>query len=106
LLRGEGGVEEHLEEQVAELLLEMADGLIRAVEAVDRLEGLVGLLDQAAGERAMGLLPIPGALAAQGAHQLGETNELGRDRRMQHRDPERGEVVWRERAIGLGPLEP
>ena len=79
--------------------------LVRAVEPVDRFEGLVGLLEQMAGERAVGLLPIPRALAAQGAHELGEAHELGRDRRMQRRDPERGQVVGRERAVELGPVD-
>ena len=105
LLGGEGGVEEHLEEQVAELLLEVTDGLGRSVEAVDRFEHLVGLLEQMAGERAMGLLPIPRALTAQGAHELRKANELGRDGCVQRRDPERGEVVGREGAVELGPLE-
>ena len=94
-----------LEEQVAELLLEVIDGLGRSVEAVDRFEGLVGLLEQVAGERAMGLLPIPRTLTAQGAHELRKANELGRYGCVQRRDPERGEVVGRERAVELGPLE-
>ncbi len=79
LLRGERGVEEHLEEQVAELLLEMArPSSLDAVERVDRLERLVGLLEEMTGERAMRLLSIPRALAPQGAHELREANELVR----------------------------
>ncbi len=82
LLGGEGGVEEHLEEQVAELLLEVRvpGRRRRASSASIASSDLVGLLEQVAGERAMGLLPIPRALAAQGAHELGEAHELGGDR--------------------------
>ncbi len=73
LLGAEGGVEDDLEEQVAELLLERDVALVLVgAEQLDGVEDLVALLDQVAGERLVGLLPVPRALGPQAAHHLGE----------------------------------
>ncbi len=50
------GVERHLQQQVAELLADRV-----GVVGVDRLDQLVGLLEQVAGERLVRLLRVPGA---------------------------------------------
>ena len=69
-LLGDHGVEVDLEQQVAELLAQ-----VRHVAGVDRLERLVGLLEQVARQRAVGLPGLPGALGAQPAHHLEELEE-------------------------------
>lgn len=51
-------VEDHLEEDVAQLLAEALP-----VAGIDRVQHLVGLLQQVPGERAVGLLPVPGTPA-------------------------------------------
>src|SRR5262245_8614378 len=58
LLLGDAGVEDDLEQQIAELL---AHG--RAAAGLDRLEDFVGFLDQKGLERRRGLLAIPGTPA-------------------------------------------
>ena len=92
LLGGQGGVEDDLEQQVAELLLEVVVA-VASVQLVDGLEDLVGLLEQVAGEAAVGLRLVPRAAGPQGAHQLGEAGQLGRHRLGQGRDPQAGQVV-------------
>ena len=77
LLRRQRGMEHDLEQQVAQLLLEVVvPGAGLDVEPVDRVEDLVGLLQQVARERLVRLLPIPRALAAQGRDELGEPFDL------------------------------
>jgi hypothetical protein len=75
-------VEDHLEEQIAELLLES-----RGVPRFDRLEHFVRFLDEKRLERGAGLLAIPRASPrpTQTAHDLEEpfeenTGGLGHDR--------------------------
>ena len=79
VLGGQSGVEEDLEQEVAQLLFEMGGGRRRprgppVVGALghlgDGVQDLVGLLDQVAGERGVGLLAVPRAALAQGADQL------------------------------------
>ena len=53
-LHGDRAVHQHLEEQVAQLLAQVA-----ALEAVDRLEHLVGLLEEIRPQTAVRLLTIP-----------------------------------------------
>ena len=83
-LLGEHDVEDHLVEQVPELVDER--GVRRVVgvgaagrrggEGFDRLDDLVGLLEQVAGERVVGLLRVPWA-AARAAQRPGELEEPG-----------------------------
>ena len=64
------GVEEHLAQDVTELLFEMFRllGLWRLSELLDRVDRLVGLLEQVARQRAVRLLGVPRAALAQRAH--------------------------------------
>ena len=73
-LLGDHGVEVDLQQQVAQLLAQVRP-VTRRVTAVDRLERLVGLLEQVAGERAVGLLGLPRALGPQPAHHLEELEQ-------------------------------
>jgi hypothetical protein len=57
-LLGDPGVEDHLEEDVAELLRE-----VTAVAASDGVEHLVGLLHEVGRQALVGLLGVPGAAA-------------------------------------------
>src|SRR6266508_351038 len=60
---GDLGVEHHLQEQVAQLLAQVVGtGRARAL-LLDRVEDLVDLLHQVAGEARVGLLGVPGAAA-------------------------------------------
>ena len=110
-LPGEGGVEDHLAGQVAELLLEVlvgafGDGLGagrrgRRRQRLDGLDHLVGLLDEVAGQGVVGLLGVPGA-AAGGPQPLDEGHEplprlTGAARR--HLDVHRREVVGLDDAV-------
>ena len=80
-LGGEGGVEHDLEQQVAQLLLEVLVALAGlGVDAVEGVDDLVGLLEQVALERLVGLLLVPRALPAQRGDQLGEALDLHGDR--------------------------
>ena len=86
LLGGQHGVEHHLEQEVAELLLQLLEAGARGhVDVVDRLEHLVGLLEQVTGEAGVGLLAVPRALRPQRADQLVEASHLAGDRRRQRR---------------------
>ena len=81
-LAGELGVEDHLEQQIAELLLEVrgsrtGPGHRLSRQTLDGLDHLAGLLDQVGNEAAMGLLGVPRALLAQGRHHRDEPLELG-----------------------------
>ena len=61
-------IEHHVQEQVAQLLLDACHIMIG-----DGIGQLVGLLDSVAPQRIEGLLTVPGALAAQGVHHLQKT---------------------------------
>ena len=68
LLLGDRGVELDLVEQVAELLDQrLVGGRIVGVEASERVDHLVGLLEQVRHQRLVGLLDVPRALLAQRA---------------------------------------
>ena len=69
-LLGDHRVEVDLQQQVAELLAQVV-----GVAGVDRLEGLGGLLLEVARQRAMGLLALPGAVAAQPPHVVEEVEQ-------------------------------
>ena len=84
LLLGDRGVELDLVEQVAELFDDvLVGGRVVGVERLERVDHLVGLLDQVRHERAVGLLDVPRALLAQRAGELVEAHVLGADRRGQ-----------------------
>ena len=64
LLFGDRGVELDLVEQIAELLDQVVvSRLVVGVERVDRVDHLVGLLDQVRDEAGVGLLAVPRTLA-------------------------------------------
>ncbi len=88
LLRGDPGVEVDLEQQVAELLAQV--GVLRWVlEPLDGLDRLVGLLEEVPRQRTVGLLPVPGALAAEPVHDGDQVEQAGTRhvvRRVQHLD--------------------
>ena len=69
-LLGDRRVEVDLQQQVAELLTQ-----VLGVAGVDRLEGLVRLLEQVARQRAVCLLCLPRALGPQSAHHRDELDE-------------------------------
>ena len=73
-LLGDHGVEVDLQQQVAELLAQVVP-VTGLVAGVDRLEGLVGLLEQVASQRAVGLLALPRALGAQPPHHRQELQQ-------------------------------
>ncbi len=79
ILGGDAGVEVHLQQQVAELLAQVGvlDCSPRGpvVEGLDRLERLVGLLEQVLREGAVGLLPVPGASGAQPVHHADQVEQ-------------------------------
>ena len=108
LLGRQQGVEVHLEQQVTELLLEVGDvdrghvGL-GGGDHLDGVERLVGLLEEVARQRPVGLAPVPGTARPQRADQLLERHELGGHRRSQARHPQGGEVVGLEGAVEVGP---
>ncbi len=70
VLLGDPGVEHHLKQQVAELLAEVV-----AVPGLDRLEGLVGLLEQVRRQRAVRLLAVPRAAGAQPVHHPDQVDQ-------------------------------
>src|SRR6202023_1548986 len=102
-LAGEGGVEDDLEQQVAELLLEVRGALSRRAQPLDRLEDLVGLLQEMAGQRLMGLLAVPRSTLPEGPDQGLEAHQLGRHRGGQRWDPQAGEMVDVDRAVEAFP---
>ena len=71
-LRRDLGMEDHLEQQVAQLLAQMI-----SVTGLDGLDRLGGLLDQVLDQRAMGLLGVPRAGLAQPAHHRDQALQLG-----------------------------
>ena len=85
LLGGQPRVEGDLEQQVAELLLQVGQsvgigGGVVLVELVEGFEHLVALLEQVAAQRVVGLLAVPRALDPQGGHQLDQARHLARHR--------------------------
>src|SRR3954452_3001111 len=80
--------EVHLKEDVAELVEQLA-----VVAGVGGVGELVGLLDRVRDDRALVLLAVPGALAAQAAGQLVETGDGGGDVGLGHRPNPRGSAV-------------
>ena len=81
LLGRQRGVEHDLEQQVAQLLLQGVEALAGLdVQAVERLQHLVRLLQQVAPQAVVGLLPVPRALGPQAADDLGERRHLAGDR--------------------------
>ena len=87
LLGGELRVEDHLQEEVAQLLGEVGG---RAV--LDRVDRLVGLLEQVRAQREMGLLPIPRA-AVGGAQPSADRRHAVRAREVVDRPQRRHEPV-------------
>jgi len=83
---GELRVEHDLEEQVAEFLAQFR------IDAVfDRIDDFVGLFDEVAHERGVGLLAVPRARAPQAGHDLHQIVPVlmaraGRQRQQRHRD--------------------
>ena len=71
-LLGDPGVEDDLEQHVAELL-----GEVGRVAGADGVDDLVGLLDEVGGEGLVGLLGVPGAAAgrAQPVHRRDDVEE-------------------------------
>jgi hypothetical protein len=82
VLSGDGGVEQHLPEQITELFAEVAPG-----PALDRLDHLVRLLDEVRHEVAVGDRLRPHAAVAHGAHGVGRGAQriLGRGLRVRTR---------------------
>ncbi len=74
VLSSDARMEDHLEQQVTELLAQVI-----AVAGLDRLDRLVGLLDQVGDQRLVGLLRVPGAAAgrAQPVHHRDEVEQRG-----------------------------
>src|SRR5690606_33239577 len=64
------GMEDDLHQQVAELLAQ-----VLRVAGVDRLQRFVGLLDEVAAQRRMGLLTGPGTLGPQPGHDRDQLAE-------------------------------
>ena len=104
VLLGDRGVELDLVEQVAELF---DDVLVRRrvvrVEGAQRVDQLVGLLQQVAHQGLVVLLAVPRALLAQRAGELVEADQLGADRLAEVGDVDAREVVGLDGAVELGP---
>ena len=102
----EGGVEQHLEQEITEFFFKVVVGVIdtgvvgsTGVEHIERLEHLMGLLQQVRPQRSVGLGPVPRTRLPQGGDQLGESSHLRSHPEAQRRDPQRGQV------IGFHPVE-
>ena len=103
-LGSQRGVEHHLVQQIAQLTGQLVGPRSRlGVVGVDRLEHLVGLLEQEPLERVVGLLRLPGVAHPQPAQQRLEAGHVGRDRGGQPGDPQRGQVVRRHDAVEVLP---
>ena len=110
-LRREHGVDHHLEEEVAELVLERvvrAGGNVAAGrvgrELVDRGRDLVRLFEHVPAQRVMGLRRVPraSARAAQPFGQREQPRELARHRDVAGVDEHRREMVGLDRLVELG----
>jgi hypothetical protein len=74
LLLGHPGVEHHLEQQIAELVLEVAQ-----VATLDRIHDLVGFLDRIGRDGRETLLQVPGAAGvrrSQGRHDVEQSLDV------------------------------
>ena len=89
-LLGDHRVEVDLQQQVAELLAQV----LASVAGVDRLEGLVGLLEQVARQRPVGLLALPRALGAQPAHHRQELQQRLAGGRWRHPSRQSRQTRW------------
>ncbi len=104
LLLGDRGVELDLVQQVAEFLDQVVVGRrVVGVERLERVDDLVGLLEEVRDQRFVRLFDVPRTLLAQRAGELVEAHVLGADRRGEFGDPDRREVVGVDRAIEFGP---
>ena len=102
-LGGEGGVEHDLEQQVAQLLLEVV-AVAASGRRLDGLEHLVGLLEQVAGERLRGSARGPTGIARAGcapARRSGRARPPTGAAQLGH--PQRREVVGLDGAVEVGP---
>src|SRR5829696_1622024 len=108
---GEHGVEDHLVEEVAELVLERAVRACRSVarrrvgrQRLDRLHDLVRLLEHVARERVVRLIGVPGTPAgsAQPFGQSEQPRELAGGRARAAVDEQCGEVIGVDVAIEVG----
>ncbi len=107
VLLGDPGVEDHLEQDVPELLAQLL-----AITGLDGLHQLVGLLDRVPGEAPVGLLRGPRALQPDPVHDLDQVQEpgarqvvrAGQQLQVRHlhpaRAPEPGQAVG-ERPVSL-----
>ncbi|MEJ7691263.1 MAG: hypothetical protein WKF76_12975 [Nocardioidaceae bacterium] len=68
-------MERHLQQQVTELLAQVV-----TVAGLDRVDRLVGLLEQVAHQALVGLLLVPGALRPQPVHHLDQVEQARADR--------------------------
>ena len=102
-LVGDLGVEDDLQEDVSQF---RAQGLV--IPCIDGLEGLVGLFEQVAFQRRMGLLTIPrtAAISAQACHDIDQLLEAPISRHYPSPSPSGGEssVYFRflPRALSTG----
>ena len=116
LLVRQAGMEDDLEEQIAQLLFEVRERVGVSASAGlgptnlrQRVEHLVALLDQVRHERCVGLRPVPGAALAQRVHEGDQPGHLvaggAAPGRHGGRDVQRGEVVGLHRAVELPPVD-
>ena len=103
LLLGDGRVQHHLEQHVAQLAHQLVVAGAVGTEQGDGLHQLVGLLHGVAGQAGVRLLAVPRALPAQPAHHLGEAHQLAAHGRGERRHVHGGQVVGGDLAVELGP---
>ena len=104
LLFGDRGMELDLVQQIAEFLDHVHVGArIVGVERLDRIDHLVGLLDQVRHQRLVGLLDVPRALLAQRARQLMEFGVPLVSGDPERRYVERREMVGLDHPVHVGP---
>ena len=103
-LLGDRRMEFDLIEQVAEFLDEVfVGGGVGGVERLDRVDDLVGLLDEMGNETPVGLFDVPGALLSQGSREFVEPHVPGADRHPEGGHVQRRQVVGLDRPIHVGP---
>ena len=103
------GVDEDLEQQVAEFFFEVDIGrqqfvVRRGLNSVDGLQDFVGFLQQVRPQRAVGLFTIPRAVLAQAMHEHFEALKRSTDRFGEFRNPQGRQMVGRKGLSQLGPL--
>ena len=96
-LLGDHGVDHHLEQQVAELVAQRG-----RVARLDRLDDLLGLLAHVGDQRGVGLLALPGALALQQPHLVGEGLQLRAVRAWHAADIGSAAALGRRQRLGEG----